>query len=415
MTEVTKTKKEILSELIRNTVSDMIPGLVSESVKASVGTLQTQQTAWMDKLGSSIRGASSDVEKDRSQQGIGAARIVRAMAAGKGDPERAARWAKKALDGAWKDNLGESVIKALAAGELDAGGFMVKPEFAAGIIEFLYNKTVVRRAGPQILPMNAGTLTLPKQTGSATAYYVGENQTITKSQPTVGQIIMTAKKLAALVPISNDLLRFDAGDQADRFVRNDLVRRIAVREDLAFLRGDGTQNTPRGLRYWAIAVNIDASAGTSAANIETDVKTAINNLESNNVDILEASWFMAPRSKNHLANLRDANGNLIYPSMRTATPTLFDRPVFVSNNIPVNLGGGANESELYLVNMMDVIIGESGGLQIEVDSGASYTDGNTLVSAFEKDQTVVRAIELHDLAVTHEQAIAVINAITWGA
>ena len=415
MTEVTKTKKEILSELIRNTVSDMIPGLVSESVKASVGTLQTQQTAWMDKLGSSIRGASSDVEKDRSQQGIGAARIVRAMAAGKGDPERAARWAKKALDGAWKDNLGESVIKALAAGELDAGGFMVKPEFAAGIIEFLYNKTVVRRAGPQILPMNAGTLTLPKQTGSATAYYVGENQTITKSQPTGGQIVMTAKKLAALVPISNDLLRFDAGDQADRFVRNDLVRRIAVREDLAFLRGDGTQNTPRGLRYWAIAGNIDASAGTSAANIETDVKTAINNLESNNVDILEASWFMAPRSKNHLANLRDANGNLIYPSMRTATPTLFDRPVFVSNNIPVNLGGGANESELYLVNMMDVIIGESGGLQIEVDSGASYTDGNTLVSAFEKDQTVVRAIELHDLAVTHEQAIAVINAITWGA
>ena len=415
MTEVTKTKKEILSELIRNTVSEMIPGLVSESVKASVGTLQTQQTAWMDKLGSSIRGASSDVEKDRSQQGIGAARIVRAMAAGKGDPERAARWAKKALDGAWKDNLGESVIKALAAGELDAGGFMVKPEFAAGIIEFLYNKTVVRRAGPQILPMNAGTLTLPKQTGSATAYYVGENQTITKSQPTGGQIVMTAKKLAALVPISNDLLRFDAGDQADRFVRNDLVRRIAVREDLAFLRGDGTQNTPRGLRYWAIAGNIDASAGTSAANIETDVKTAINNLESNNVDILEASWFMAPRSKNHLANLRDANGNLIYPSMRTATPTLFDRPVFVSNNIPVNLGGGANESELYLVNMMDVIIGESGGLQIEVDSGASYTDGNTLVSAFEKDQTVVRAIELHDLAVTHEQAIAVINAITWGA
>jgi HK97 family phage major capsid protein len=167
------------------------------------------------------------------------------------------------------------------------------------------------------------------------------------------------------------------------------------------------------LRYWAAAGNITASAGTSSANIETDVKVAINSLESNNVDILDAVWFMAPRSKNHLINLRDTNGNLIYPSMRSSNPTLFDRPVYTTNSIPTNLGGTG--SELYLVNMLDVIIGESGGLQIEVDSGASYTDGNSLVSAFEKDQTVVRAIELHDLAVTHEQSVAVINNITWGA
>ena len=410
MTEV-KTKKEVLVDLINETVSSIVPGLVSASIKSAIEPMQAQQTAWMDRISRTHN--DPDSEQDASRKGLGAARLVRALAAGKGDPDRAKRWATKALDLIWKDNLGDSVVKALAAGDLDAGGFMIKPEFAAGIIEFLYNKTVVRRAGPQILPMNAGTLTLPKQTGSATAYYVGENQAITKSQPAGGQIVMTSKKLAALVPISNDLLRFDAGDQADRFVRNDLVRRIAVREDLAFLRGDGTQNTPRGLRYWAAAGNITASAGTTSANIETDVKVAINSLESNNVDIREAVWFMAPRSKNHLINLRDTNGNLIYPSMRSSTPTLFDLPVFVTNNIPTNIS--TNQSELYLVNMMDVIIGESGGLQIEVDSGASYTDGSSLVSAFEKDQTVVRAIELHDLAVTHEQSIAVINAITWGA
>jgi HK97 family phage major capsid protein len=409
MTEA-KTKKEVLVDLINDAVSKAVPEIVSASIKSAIEPMQAQQTAWMDKLN---RGRSESPESDVTKKGLGAARIVRALAAGKGDPSRANRWAVKALDSVWRDDLGDAVVKALAAGDLDAGGFMIKPEFATGIIEFLYNKTVVRRAGPQILPMNAGTLTLPKQTGSATAYYVGENQTITKSQPAGGQIVMTSKKLAALVPISNDLLRFDAGEQADRFVRNDLVRRIAVREDLAFLRGDGTQNTPRGLRYWAAAGNITASAGTSSANIETDVKVAINSLESNNVDILDAVWFMAPRSKNHLINLRDTNGNLIYPSMRSSNPTLFDRPVYTTNSIPTNLGGTG--SELYLVNMLDVIIGESGGLQIEVDSGASYTDGNSLVSAFEKDQTVVRAIELHDLAVTHEQSVAVINNITWGA
>jgi HK97 family phage major capsid protein len=48
---------------------------------------------------------------------------------------------------------------------------------------------------------------VPKITGGSTAGYVGENANITKTQPTTGQITLTFKKLAALVPISNDLLR----------------------------------------------------------------------------------------------------------------------------------------------------------------------------------------------------------------
>lgn len=413
---MSKINREQLIALIKDSVTEVVAQIVPNAISEAVAPLKEQQTNWMSQIQiqnySSV--SSRDVKDDHSQQGIGAARMVRALAAGRGDPQRASRWAEKALESVWKDQLGSDIVKALAAGDLDAGGFMIQPEFASGIIEFLYNKAVVRRAGPQVLPMNNGTLTLPKQTGSATASYVGENKTISKSEPTGGQIIMTNKKLAALVPISNDLLRFDAGDQADRFVRNDLVKRIAVREDLAFIRGDGTVNTPKGMRYWAASANITATAGTSATNIETDVKASIQNLEGSNVDINDAVWFMAPRSKNHLINLRDGNGNLIYPSMRSSKPTLFDRPVMITNNIPTNLGGGT-ETEMYFVNMMDVIIAESGGLEIEVGTEASYTDGNTLVSAFEKDQTVIRAIELHDFAVTHEESVSVITGITWGA
>ena len=288
---------------------------------------------------------------------------------------------------------------------------MIPPDFANEIIDLLRPRSVIRGAGVQTVPMPRGTLTLPKQTAGATASYVGENQDITKTQLTGGQIVMSAKKLAALVPISNDLLTIDVGDSADAMVRNDLVRQLATREDQAFLRDDGTQNTPKGLRYWAKTTT--ASSGTGAAQIEADLVGLIQNLEGADIAMSNPVWIMSPRSKNSLINLRDANGNLVFPEIRNAMPTLFTFPVFVTNNVPTNLGGGGNESEVYLADMDEVLLGETGGLEITADSSASYLDGGTLVSAFSQDQTVIRAIMRHDLAVRYDEAVTVLTGVQW--
>lgn len=404
-------------KLSKEELQTMIADAAKNAAEDAVAPLRDQRTNWMDSVRSGSRRTRYGIKEIEGEKnrGLGAARICRALAAAKGDPERAAQFAMRAQDDAWGDDLGDAVIKSLQAGDLSAGGFLVEPEFADGIIAFLYNKAKVRSAGPTILPMNNGSLTLPKHTGSATATYVGESEEIPTSEPTGGQIILTAKKLTALVPISNDLLRFDSGDAADRWVRNDLGRRIAVREDAAFIRDDGTENKPKGMRYWALAANVTASAGATAANVENDVEDLINGLELNNVGLDNVAIFMNPRSKNHLLNLRDANGNLIFPEIRGATPRIFDYPVFSTNNIPRNLGGGSNESEIYFVNMDDVIIAESSGLMLEVDSSASYNDGGGLVSAFQRDETLVRAITHHDFAVTHEESIAIKTGVTWGA
>jgi len=400
-------------KLTQEQLQEMIAKQTGEAVEKAIAPMAAQQTKWMEDLRASRASDIRELEGEK-ERGLGCARAVRALAACKGNREEAVKFAQRANDKFWRDDLGSAVVKSLQSGDLTAGGFLVEPEFAAGIIAFLYNRAVVRRASPIILPMNSGSLTLPKQTGSATATYIGESEDITKSEPTGGQIIMTAKKLTAMVPISNDLLRFDAGDAADRWVRDDLVRRIAVREDAAFIRDDGTQNKPKGLRYWAAAANVTASAGTSATNVEDDIEDLINGLELNNIALDRVAIFMNPRPKNFLLNLRDANGNLIFPEIRGASPRIYDYPIFTTNNIPRNLGGGT-ETEIYFVNMDDVIIGESSGLMIEVDASASYTDNGTLVSAFQRDETLVRAITHHDFAVTHAESIAIKTGVTWGA
>ena len=102
--------------------------------------------------------------------------------------------------------------------------------------------------------------------------------------------------------------------------------------------------------------------------------------------------------------------------MRNANPTIHTLPVHITNNIPTNLGAGSDETELYLVDASEVLLGEVETIQIAVSSDASYVDEtSTLRSAFTRDQTLMRAILRHDLAVKHDVAVAVKTGITWGA
>lgn len=413
MADTTKTndgpKKKTVT---KDQLSNMVAELVGTQIEDAIAPLKEQQTSYMDQLRErqtreNIRNATST---DRGI-GIPAARFVRALAFAKGDQDKALHFAKKA----WDDDVGEAVQKALQAGDFTAGGALLEPEFAPGIIELLRNTTVVRRAGARSLPMNNGTLTLRKQTGASTTSYVGESQNISSTEPQVGQIVMTAKKLAAIVPISNDLLTFDSGNMADEFVRDDLVMQMAVREDQAFLRDDGMQDTPKGLRYWADSDNILSTNGTGSSDVEADFKDLIQALEGQNVRMVRPAWLMAPRSKNHLLNLRDANGNIIYPEIRNPTPNLYGWPVFLTNNIPTNLGGGSDETEIYLVDMNDAIIAESSSIEITVDSSASYVENGSLVSAFARDETAIRVLSRHDFAVRHTESVAVITDVTWGS
>jgi len=174
--------------------------------------------------------------------------------------------------------------------------FPKNTEYSREIIELLRAKAVVRSLGAMSIPMNSGSLTMPKQTGSGTAYYIGENQDITPSQQTFGQIQMSAKKLAALTPISNDLIR-DASPNADMLVREDLLAVMALREDLAFIRDDGTENKPKGMRYWADSNNVlprtqDSGANT-LATVTADLAKAVSLIEEANVPMTRMDWIMS--------------------------------------------------------------------------------------------------------------------------
>jgi HK97 family phage major capsid protein len=340
------------------------------------------------------------------EKGIFAGQFMRALAACKGDPERASRWAEKAF--------GEEhpVTKTLQASDAAAGGVLVPTEFSTDIIELLREMAVVRSMGPRIIPMPTGSLQIPKITGGATATYLGETDNITADEQAFGTINLTWKKLAVIVPISNDLLRFEAVG-ADAIIRDDSLYAMISREDQAFLRGDGTENTPKGILNWVLAANTFAANATiNLANVTADLADAILRLRQANVKFINPGWIMAPRSEMYLRSVRDANGNFAFKD-EMDRGTVFGWKYASTNEVPITLGGGSDESELYLVDFADMIVGESNRVSVDTSAEAAYWDGSALQSAYSRDLTLLRLIAHHDFGVRHEESIVVVTAVKW--
>lgn len=379
-----------------NQLTDVIG---TEVGKALEPLMNKQQDRIKQILSTARPGGRSEAEK-----GTRAARVMRALAAGRGDPQRAASFARKA----WDDD-GE-VLKALSAGESTGGGFLLSEEISAEVVELLKPASVVRSLNPVVVPMASGTLSIPKHTAGSSGGWIGENENVPATQPTFGQVRLTARKYAALVPVSNDLLR-RASTSADTMVRDDLVADIASATDLAFIRGDGTAGQPKGLKDWAGAT-LTANATVNLTNVTDDLGSMLQTLMDNNVRMLRLGWIMEPRTWRYLAMVRDANGNFAFkPEMDRGT--LFGFPFRVTTQIPRNLGAGS-ETELYLADFADVVIGEATQVLIDASGDTAYHDGSQVVSAFSLDQTVVRAIVEVDLAVRHAESVVVLSGVTWG-
>lgn len=377
---------------------------------------ESRQTSFMAEL-ARVRQSSDAKPTKPEDKGIKAAQFVRALAAGKGDPGRAERVAKQW----WGDDY--EVTKALGTGTLGDGGAIVPESYRAELIELLRARSIVRSLGPVVLPMPNGTLTIPKLTAGATAGYIGESESQNATQQTLGQLKLVWKKLRSMVPASNELLRFSS-PQADQVVRDDMVQAMATAADQAFIRGTGLSDAPKGLRYWAPAANVAASAGLDdgtapvLAEVETDLRNLVQALEGADVRMIRPAFLMAPRSKNFLLTLRDANGNLAFPEIRGSNPMLWSFPIGVSNNIPTNLAGAGAQtvSELYFVDMADAVIGEATMLEVDISNEASYTDsGGTVRSSFDRDETVIRTIERHDFGMRHDASVAVRTSVVYGA
>ncbi|TMV83231.1 phage major capsid protein [Thioclava sp. BHET1] len=364
---------------------------------------QTQQPG-----GAPVQTGQAALPKNPAHKAIEVGMLVHAIARTGGDRQAAANLLEK-------DGYGG--VSAILNGTTGSTGGITIPEAQSSeLIELLRPMVVVRASGARSVPMPAGELRHARMSGSASASYGAETSNIVESEPSFDNVDQKFKKLTSLVPVSNSLLRYSSIAMMQE-VRNDVLKVMALREDLAFLRGDGTAGTPTGLRNWAPAANWLASIAKDAASVEAALRKVVSLVEDANVAMLRPGWIMRASTRNFLASLRNANGYFVFPGLSGANGsgyTLLGFPVRTTSQVPDNLGTNGDETEVTFADFSEVMIGDSMQISIDVSPDATFVDqSGNVVSAFQKDLTLVRAISEHDLAPEHDAAIAGLNGVGW--
>ena len=337
--------------------------------------------------------------------GARAARMVMAIAAGGGSLGDAVKFAR--------NEIGDmDVAMAMETGGGSAGA-LVPDNMHDEIIELLRPRTVVRQLGAQNVPLPNGNLSMPRMASGASSGYVGEGNAVLASEGTTDDVNLSAKTMITLVPMSNQLIG-RAGFRIEQIVLNDMINSMAVREDKAFLRDDGTSNTPTGFKKTATdASRTSAWSGTAdLATIDEYLDGLILTLMNSDSLLIQPGWAMSPRTYMKLFGLRDGNGNKVYPEL--AQGLLKGYPVQHTTTIPTNLGAGTNESEIYFADWNDVVIGEQENMKVDFSREATYKDsGGNLVSAFSRNQSVVRVVAEHDIGFRHPEGLVLGTGVTW--
>lgn len=140
-------------------------------------------------------------------------------------------------------------VRDMTAAGVSGSNYLVATDNLAGsFIEMLRNESVVLSLGATRLTGLQGNVTIPRQTAASTAYWLASDGVtqITESQPTIGQVTLSPKNVAALTEISHQLMQ-QSDPSAEQLVMTDLSRVLALAADVAALRGSGGSGQPQGI------------------------------------------------------------------------------------------------------------------------------------------------------------------------
>jgi HK97 family phage major capsid protein len=217
--------------------------------------------------------------------------------------ERSAQWLlatvwgrKTARD--WCERKGVMIKAATGEGIGSQGGFLVPVELENAILDLRDTYGAVRRRA-RVWPMASDVSKFPRRvaTGGAAGYFFAEGAAATATQFVADSVDLTAKKLGAIVTLSNELDMDSAYDLVD-YVANELAWAFALKEDDAAFNGDGTSTYAgiSGVGYLALDGNhatakVTASHNTYAALTETDWAALMAQVRVSALP--RAAWFVS--------------------------------------------------------------------------------------------------------------------------
>lgn len=285
----------------------------------------------------------------------------------------------------------------LVVGTPTAGGNLVATVLQSGsFIDLLRVAMIMNQMGMTILDGLVGDIAIPRQTGGASYYFLGENDDTTESAATFDQVGLTPKTVAARTAYSRKLL-LQSSISIEQFVRMDLAMKIAEGIQYGCLNGSGSNNQPTGLfnldiNSVAIGDNGGAIGWPHIVNMETEV--AVDNVFGSMAYLTNAKVRGVLKQTQQFYG---TNGAAIWGNMvgQPGMGEMNGYPAFVTNAVPSNAtkGTGTALSKMVFGKWSDAILGLWGVLDMIADPFSQSAKGQIYVTGFQSFDFDVRHLE----------------------
>lgn len=292
------------------------------------------------------------------------------------------------------------------------------------IIPILYPAATFLQGNPRRVQLIGGVYRQARGVGSATASYVGEGAKKPIGAPTFDDIDMRSHKLAGIVYMTNEAVKWTIGRLED-YVRADLRRVMGLKMDSAMYFGTGAGATPTGIFSQAGITTLDGSGTTLFANNRAPTVAELDRVASRmmlsltGANIVRADtwrWVMGYRLMQYLADLRDGNGNAIYPGVDDpVNPRWKGIRILVSNQFSENGGTNTDEGNLGLVDFSHVLFAEEEGMTMKATTEATLDDAGTTVFLWQQNMSAILCEMQHDVALDQPKAVALLTHVRAGS
>lgn len=264
----------------------------------------------------------------------------------------------------------QSMVKRMMAtrdmtvGTAANGGYLVGTDHRADeFIDILRAESMMGRLGARFVGGLMGNFSAPKKTAGGTAYWLASESTATtESQMTLGQLLMTPKNVAGYTEISHQLLAQSSPD-AERLTMDDLMETVRLDIDAKAINGSGSSGQPTGILSTSGIGSVTGTTMDYADIIEFQTDLASANALTEN-----CAYIATP-----------AVAGLLMQRQRFSST---DTPLWTGSMLRGQVGGFAAygttqvpSATMVFGNFSDVIVGEWGVMELEINRAANFPAG----------------------------------------
>lgn len=310
-----------------------------DSKRNEKGMLNAEDTAIYEKMESDIVNLGKEIEREERLNALERemALPVNAPITSKPDNKaieeksgRASDLYKKAF---WnrmrsKNMLTPELSNVLREGVDSEGGYLVPDEYENTLVEALSGECVIRNYA-HVFTTSNGSHKIPVVASKGEASWIDENGSYPESDDSFSQEQIDAHKLGTIIKVSEELLN-DSAFNLEAYFEREFARRIANKEEEAFISGNGVAK-PVGILNRAEVGVTTASASAINADEVMDLFYSLKGAYRRN-----AIWILNDETVKAIRKLKDGSGQYLWqPGLREGEPDLLlGKPLKTTSYMP---------------------------------------------------------------------------------